>query len=566
MRERALSVERERILRERAADLVDARADLASALSETVALLERELEQHPDDDRRTPMALLLLGEIHLRVANEEFRSRSEEHAQLVERYERGQLDRAPEPPERDYSMTVETLGTLVRGYPSWERLDDALYLLGYAFYETGQFESARLAFLCLVCSNEYEYRGPVAEPQTSNSGFEGGQDRVEPFVDPYSDCAPALEGSESLQEAWLRVGEHHFDFDYTRYGLDRAISAYRHALEQREGRHTHLAMYKLAWSYYRLDRYPDAIRTFIQLIEHYDESGSSIETVSALRPEALQYLGICFAEDDWDGDMEPDDVSGLERVQDPALLPQNRPYTIEVYRQTADTFFDLARYDDAVTVYDLILRRWPDRENIDRIYARIIEAHRRNRRFDEAERVLHEALEALGLDEDAIIRDRLNEGERRALEVLPTGFRPTSPAAEYHRVGRAALASDTTSGASERDSSDVELLLARSADGYQDLVLRERYLWAVQRVYVREVAWQERYLHRLDEIERRVEVSSARLRSEIDGAWRACDAARDRIAQIERLRRDSLAQIDDASREADVYRPIWDWREEINVE
>ena len=36
---------------------------------------------------------------------------------------------------------------------------------------------------------------------------------------------------------------------------------------------------------------------------------------SDLRPEAVQYLGVSFAEPDWDGDAMPDPVNGLERAQ-----------------------------------------------------------------------------------------------------------------------------------------------------------------------------------------------------------------------------------------------------------
>ena len=35
---------------------------------------------------------------------------------------------------------------------------------------------------------------------------------------------------------------------------------------------------------------------------------------SDLRPEAIQYLGVSFAEPDWDGDTLPDPVNGLQRA------------------------------------------------------------------------------------------------------------------------------------------------------------------------------------------------------------------------------------------------------------
>ena len=77
------------------------------------------------------------------------------------------------------------------------------------------------------------------------------------------------------------------------------------------------ALYKLAWSYYRDNRFPEAVREFDNLVKYADartEAGQKVG--SDLRPEAVQYLGVSFAEPDWDGDTLPDPINGLQRAME----------------------------------------------------------------------------------------------------------------------------------------------------------------------------------------------------------------------------------------------------------
>ena len=71
---------------------------------------------------------------------------------------------------------------------------------------------------------------------------------------------------------------------------------------------------------------------------------------SELRPEAIEYLGIAFAYDDWNENQIADPVegrpTGIERIQDASLLPQQRPWTPEVYFQLGQVYFDEAKYPE----------------------------------------------------------------------------------------------------------------------------------------------------------------------------------------------------------------------------
>ena len=136
---------------------------------------------------------------------------------------------------------------------------------------------------------------------------------------PYADCKPVKDDSRFLPEAWTRVGEYHFDNSE----LELAIAAYTRVLDFKDSPYFDKALYKLAWSYYRADKYPEAIKRFDELVVFSDkkkaESGAE---GSDLRTESVQYLGISFAEKDWNGDSIDDPETGPRARRE--VLPRAR--------------------------------------------------------------------------------------------------------------------------------------------------------------------------------------------------------------------------------------------------
>lgn len=349
------------------------------------------LERYPNDPIYTPDAMFRLAELYYEDSYESYLDDADRRAEAEERREAGEDVEIPPEPVKDFSRTINLFRRLIAEYPDYRHIDGALYLLGFCLNETGRFEEARIAWLHLVCRNRFQYEGPI-EPVEELEGEHPSltlravaEEEQGLFVNPYTECNPVVAESRFLDETWLRIGEYHFDYDYSAHGVELAIASYRNAMRDPESPFYDKALYKLAWSYYRADRYVEAIRHFAMLVEFADERRATTgRTGSQMRPEAIQYLGICFAEDDWDNDAVPDPTGGIQRLQDPSLLPQDQPYTEEVYIQTADTYFDLGRYPEAIRVYEMVLERWPLSIEAPRIVERIAEAHTRNREFEEA--------------------------------------------------------------------------------------------------------------------------------------------------------------------------------------
>ena len=177
----------------------------------------------------------------------------------------------------------------------------------------------------LVCNNKYK---PLdAPPPPAPSTGQAGQAKVE---NPYVGCTPVKANSRFLPEAWTRIGEYHFDNSE----LEMAIAAYSRVLDFKDSPYYDKALYKLAWSYYRADDYPNAIKRFDELVVFSDKkkAESGLEG-SDLRTESVQYLGISFAEKDWNGDSIDDAETGLERIEKFYQRPRERAARARDLRQ-----------------------------------------------------------------------------------------------------------------------------------------------------------------------------------------------------------------------------------------
>ncbi len=467
LRGRALEGEYRRQLRA----LEDAEA---SARRNAIEVLESFIETNPRHAELTPDVMLRLAELRYEEASERYLDEVERYDEVLERRGGGEDVQLPDEPVRDLSGAISLLRRLVAEFPASPRLVGALYLLGHCLYESDEREESRLAWLQLVCGNyfRYEDRPTRSESDETTPPVEG---RSEPFVDPYTDCEPVISESRHSDEVWLRIGEHHFDFDYSRNGLERAISAYRHAMANPDGAYYDHALFRLALCHHRSDRIEQAVTLFVQLIERADLRATTARTPSRdVRPEALRFVGLSFAEGDWDGDFEPDAATTLQRLQDPEILPQDRAFTRDVYLETADILFEMANYTAAVEVYGLFLARWPMSIEAPSALRRIAEGHRRDRRFD-ASFEARARLARYGPDSECAEANRAQH-PARVLEAEHMGRNELyAVAARNQAAGSAWLDEGTREDRSEliREATNAFRIAARAYDLYLELYPRD---------------------------------------------------------------------------------------------
>jgi TolA-binding protein len=360
------------------------------ARDRAIRLFEAFIRRYPTDPTYTPDAMFRLGELYYERS-------------AIQYQDAADAGNAPASGHPDFSPTVELYRELIRRFPDYRRIDGVYYLIGYCLNEMGQLEEARLAWLNLVCANRFQYTGqpPPAESGDAPEGEGSSQHPalslgttpaapVEgPFVDPYVGCTPVVPNARFVMEVWLRLGEYHFDYDFEPHALDRAISAYNKVLADPTDRNYSLALYKVAWAYYRASRYPEAIQHFGRLIDWSDQQLEQTGRAgSDLRREAVQYLGIAFAYDDWNENTVPDhlegDQTGIQRIQDTRLLAQDRNWTSEIYFELGQVYFEETKYAEAIAVWELALQRWPQHFRAPQITANIARAYQRRQEMDRA--------------------------------------------------------------------------------------------------------------------------------------------------------------------------------------
>jgi cellulose synthase operon protein C len=355
---------------------------LAASRCRAIADLEAFLEGGGSPRDTHADALQRLAELtaedaleHFLVDSERYRARLDGVLRASRFYRR---DERPEEPTPDYSQPIRLLERIVRFNEDFVRIDSASYSLGFFLSESGRGEQARLAWLSFVCSERFRY---TDQPPSQAHA-------VASATDPYASCRPRVAGSVFEDEMWLRIGDSHVDDAAAdRSGPALAVAAYRRAVANEGGSLFDLALLRLAWATYLASHDAEAIGLFVRLVEHLDarRAGAELPARAArLRAEAIHGLSVVFADNDWDDDFQADPVLEAERLQDPALLPQDRLYTREVTMRTADLLFDLTRFSSARAIYDLLLRRWPLVPEAPELVDRIARCYERNREFEDA--------------------------------------------------------------------------------------------------------------------------------------------------------------------------------------
>jgi tetratricopeptide (TPR) repeat protein len=373
---------------------------LTEARLASIEAFEEFIERYPDHPKYTPDAMFRLGELYFERSSMEFQ-RLYDQAQAAR--EDGDLSLEESlPTSPDFTPTITLYKTLATRFPDYERSDGVYYLIGYTLNEMGRPEEALAAWLALVCANKHRYDPDwrALPPETSEAagakhpaltldGRPLGASVQGAFVNPYEGCRPVSPQARFVSETWFRIGEYHFDDFGGENALDLSIAAYSQILEDPNDRNYNLALYKVAWAYYRASRYPEAIRRFGELVQWSDDTQAETgKAGSELRPEAIEYLGIAFAYDDWNENQIPDAAegrrTGIQRVQDPSLLPQDRPWTPEVYLQLGQVYFDEAKYPEAIAAWRLAIDKWPLHPRVPEVLNDIAVAHQMYNEFDQA--------------------------------------------------------------------------------------------------------------------------------------------------------------------------------------
>ena len=392
-----------------------------------ITLFEDFLRRYPNDKRWTPDVIFRLAELYFEKSHDEYLQAEDSYQAGMSAYEAamrkwevtdegktwtqgiGDYNKArrdgiaatkpqtpaskpapPRTPKQDYTKTILLHQKLIREFPKYRLIEGAYYLVGYCLSEMMKEKLGNKAFLALVCVNKHKPPLTLIEPPDvpktpAPVATDADGEPMAPVLDvtTFSDCKALKPKGRFNAEAWIRVGEYHFDENQ----FGEAIAAYSRVLKLGSKNNTYYdeALYKLAWTYYRADRFMESIKHFDKLVAYADkEFERTGKYGSEMRPESIQYLAISFSEEDWDGDTNPDSESGFQRIEKFYGHRTKEKHVYEVYKRLADIYFDVHKFKDAIMVYKLVLKRWPFRSDNPDIQDKVILALERDRKFDEA--------------------------------------------------------------------------------------------------------------------------------------------------------------------------------------
>lgn len=349
-------------------DIRSRRAKARVLRDDAIVTYEGFLEKHSDDPAWTPEIMFRLAELEFESSNERYQAEEDAWERQLALYEddidAGRLEKDAEPPAAptfDYKKSVGLFRTVVSRFPTYPHNDAALYMMGMLLYEEEEYDASRQSFLALACNNHFPI--PTAD-QDNLRYWEPGK---------YSGCKPYIDQSKFIEEAWLRVGESHYDFDE----FSAALAAYTQAASDPKSEFYYTALIRIAWTLYLERRFPEAIAKFDEFVKHADSVRGTDEGegVAEFREDAIKYMAKAYVEEDWDLDGVPDNVWGYERLDRDYGSRGAEPHVAEIYRELGELFAFQTEYAQAIGIWQATLNRWPNAPAAPSIQLKILRAY-----------------------------------------------------------------------------------------------------------------------------------------------------------------------------------------------
>jgi len=218
---------------------------------QSIKSFEKYLKEYPNSDY-VPDVLYRLGKLYFEEAAQKMIKDAESYEKEYQKFLRGEAQVLPPETNIDYSAVEKVLIQLVDKYKDYRFRDDALYILGYSYFEEGQMEKAVYYFQKVI--NEFP-------------------------------------NSSKLPEIYTRLGENSFDSNQ----FNKAIYYYSRALEYPDSVYYENVLYKLGWIYYSRGQINEASDFFVTLIDN-NEKKHGANYASTFNTEAKNYIAVGFSE------------------------------------------------------------------------------------------------------------------------------------------------------------------------------------------------------------------------------------------------------------------------------
>jgi len=341
---------------------------------EAIAQLKQILaEQTLPPDTKAEM-LMRLAELYWQQSKYEYNGEMKEFDKVYEKWfnlPTAEQKKTPEPKlepttSRKYTRkAIENYRILLKNYPSYSRIDEALFFLAFSLNDIGEEKDA---------------------------------------LEMYNKLVKTYPKSDFLADSFNAIGEYYFSHN----NAFKALQAYKRAAAYKDSKIYTFALYKMGWCYYNVGEFGTAIETMKELIAETDrriEAGVGQEGIS-LKDEALRDLVLFFSEE---GD--------LEAAKEYFTRYGEKKYYRKMLSRLGKIYSEQGKQELAVQTYRTLISENPYASDNPSHQNAIIKAYWGRDQFDEANEEINKLVKVYGrtsrwAEENEDNRQALKDSER----------------------------------------------------------------------------------------------------------------------------------------------------------
>src|SRR5450432_2508613 len=292
---------------------------------EAMGLLSKFIDESPEGSNEMPEALLRMGELEWEDARDTFLTNFQKWEALPPE-QRAEKDT----PTPNYQKPRARFLRVLKNYKSFRQYDLALYVDGFLANEEGKFDESLSRFNKII----------------------------EWFPE-----------SRFIPDAHMVRAEYEFTKDAPNY--ETAFNEYEQVLKYKDSELYDLALFKSAWTLWRLGKPEEAAKRFLIVFQATSDQGAKVGTkrrdeLDELQNEALKNLVAVFVED------ENNRAEDMYRFLTKA---GGDKFAGKIVRALADAFYEQAQYERGIEAYRLLLKLEPTSPEAYRYQLQVAQGH-----------------------------------------------------------------------------------------------------------------------------------------------------------------------------------------------
>jgi tetratricopeptide (TPR) repeat protein len=314
-------------LRKALAAKIDRRIERNIAQSKTLrveamALLTKFIDESPAETPEMPEALLRMGELEWEDGRDKF-------LEEFKRWEKTPADQRNDPPTPNYAKPRARFLRVLKNYKSFAQYDLALYVDGFLANEEGKFADALGRFNKII------------------------------------EWFPK---SRFIPDAHMVRAEYEFTKDAPNY--ETAYAEYEQVLKYKNTDLYDLALFKSAWTLWRLGRTEEAAQRFLKVFQATEDGpnnrGKSRQELDELQQEALKNLVAVFVEDE---------KNSAEDMFKFLVKAGGDKFAGRIVRALAEAFYEQSHYERGIEAYRLLIKLEPTNPDCNDFALKIAQGH-----------------------------------------------------------------------------------------------------------------------------------------------------------------------------------------------